>query len=163
MDIRNCPQYRKSHKCIADTFTYLGIFYSWATVRGYLDKFNWLHIFGSISVVKCHKVDVVTSVLGHILFWRVARMTAYVYPICGSNGIVIVTILAFAVLFWTATKSSLTGNKLRASNTNPNVFPETKTPALRSNVASRCEWIFSILFLLLIFSQHGCVAYVKQL
>ncbi|KAF9790043.1 hypothetical protein SFRURICE_002408 [Spodoptera frugiperda] len=93
------------------------------------------------KVVKCHKVDVVTSVLGHILFWRVARMTAYVYPICGSNGIVIVTILAFAVLFWTATKSSLTGNKLRASNTNPNVFPETKTPALRSNVASRLRTI----------------------
>ncbi|XP_035458364.2 uncharacterized protein LOC118281764 isoform X4 [Spodoptera frugiperda] len=93
------------------------------------------------TLVKCHKFDVVTSVLGHILFWRVARMTAYVYPICGSNGIVIVTILAFAVLFWTATKSSLTGNKLRASNTNPNVFPETKTPALRSNVASRLRTI----------------------
>ncbi|KAH9640076.1 hypothetical protein HF086_016007, partial [Spodoptera exigua] len=89
------------------------------------------------DLINYHKVDVVTSVLGHIIFWRAARIIAYLYPIYGSNWIVIVTILAFAVLFWTAAKSSLTGNKLRASNTNPNVFPDTKTPTIRSNVASR--------------------------
>uniref|UniRef100_A0A2A4JIJ4 Zinc phosphodiesterase ELAC protein 2 n=1 Tax=Heliothis virescens TaxID=7102 RepID=A0A2A4JIJ4_HELVI len=88
------------------------------------------------KILKLHKLDVVTSVLGHLIFWRVARITAYMYPGWGGGNL-IVTVIVFAVLFWTATKASVSGNKLRASNTNPNVYPDTKIPIMRSNIGAR--------------------------
>ena len=106
-----------------------------------VNKFNSQPFDGSISV-KLHRFDVVTSVLGHIIFWRVARITTYIYPHGGSGGILIVTIIVFAVLFWTATKVTVSGNKLRESNTNPNVFPDTKIPILRANFGAKCECNF---------------------
>ncbi|XP_047024758.1 uncharacterized protein LOC124633542 [Helicoverpa zea] len=38
---------------------------------------------------------------------------------------------------WKATKASVSGNKLRASNTNPNVYPDTKIPIMRSNIGAK--------------------------
>ncbi|CAD0199317.1 unnamed protein product [Chrysodeixis includens] len=35
------------------------------------------------------------------------------------------------------TKATVSGNKLRGSNTSPNVFPDTKIPILRSNIGAR--------------------------
>ncbi|XP_026725255.1 zinc phosphodiesterase ELAC protein 2 isoform X2 [Trichoplusia ni] len=35
------------------------------------------------------------------------------------------------------TKATVSGNKLRASNTSPNVFPDTKIPIMRSNIGAR--------------------------
>ncbi|XP_059059090.1 ribonuclease Z, mitochondrial [Achroia grisella] len=68
------------------------------------------------------RVDIVGSVLLHLIYWRMARVATLLYP---GRSLLLFTIIAVGVLFWTAAKSTVSGNKLRCS-TNPNTKPGTK-------------------------------------
>ncbi|XP_072932233.1 ribonuclease Z, mitochondrial isoform X3 [Epargyreus clarus] len=81
------------------------------------------------KILKYPEVDVVTSILIHLILWRLFRVVSCLPYVQGQ---VVVTIVSVGVLFWTAARENVSGHTPRWSNAGP------ATPAKRpkSSVAA---------------------------
>ncbi|KAL0892776.1 hypothetical protein ABMA27_014482 [Loxostege sticticalis] len=79
------------------------------------------------------RLEVVTSILFHLIFWRLAHIASY---LCPPQWIVLFTIIAVGVLFWTAAKGAA-AYKLQTSNTVPKIKPDEKFAIRRCSVAGK--------------------------